>query len=69
MLVKLSGQIYIARRTLKDNDMVMNLLELNIATVNSEQIHYAVNLHWKDFEDGVKIFTPEEILKVGDFFD
>lgn len=92
MLVKLSRQIYIARRILKDNNMVMNLLELNIATVNSEQIHYAVNLHWKDFEDavqysvakfndfdgivtrnlkgfhedGVKIFMPEEILKVGD---
>jgi len=50
---------YIARRALKDNDMVMKLLErllsvVNIATVTSEQIHYAVNLHWKDFEDAVQ---------------
>ena len=83
----------LVRRALKNNDMVMNLLEyllnvIKIATDTSEQIHYAVNLHWKDFEDavqysvakfndmdgivtrnmkgfqedGLKIFSPEEVL-------
>ena len=84
---------YISQRNLKNREMVYSLItavfkSVKIATVNSEQIHYAVNLHWKDFEDavqysvakfngfdgivtrnmkgfqedGVKIFTPEEIL-------
>ena len=50
---------YIANRNLKNREIVYSLIaavfkSVKIATVNSEQIHYAVNLHWKDFEDAVQ---------------
>ena len=50
---------YIAYRTLKDRTQVRALLAdvlnvVKIVSVTEENIHYAFNLDWKDFEDAVQ---------------
>lgn len=50
---------YIAYRSLKDRVKVRTLLAevlkvIKIAPVSGENIHYAFNLNWKDFEDAVQ---------------
>lgn len=50
---------YIAYRSLKDHEKVRTLLAevfkvIKIAPVSSENINYAFDLNWKDFEDAVQ---------------
>ena len=50
---------YIAQRTMRDDaktrTLIKNLLTVvHIATVSQTEIHYAIDLPWKDFEDSVQ---------------
>lgn len=50
---------YIAYRTLKNQNLVYNLVKkvlsmVKIATVSEKEIIDAINLNWKDFEDAVQ---------------
>ena len=53
---------YIARRELKDKELVIQLIKdilkfVKIATVSEDEINKALELEWSDFEDAVQYST------------
>ena len=57
---------YVAKKELKDNDIVLELLKnllktTHIASVTETGIHEALELEWGDFEDSVQYVSGQSI--------
>jgi len=58
---------YITRRTIKNNDFAMSLLNdlldtVSVATVGEHEIRRAISLGWNDFEDAVQYCAGERLF-------